>query len=708
MKQLVLICLSLFAFVNLYSSNYLKIGDPRKSWYTEQGTIDEAILHTRPVGLYMENELFLTFSAKGTTLTSSLDTLEVVLNFDLPENAIVHDSWLWIGTDPVKAKLLDKWTASSIYENIVKRRRDPSILSKINSTQYELRIFPMAGNETRKVKITWLTPVSWNNRTVSSRLPIAILNTSKIKPANFQILAWECPGISTPRIINDSTLNFTAKNKLHLGNYYETNIPSEKFTEQSIGYVSSFTNGYYFSRSNQETEGIYQLAIFPTSLFDSAAVKKIAILVDFDATRTALSSPDLLNILKTEMLNNLNETDSFNLLFSNLTIQRYSGNWIAATKQNIETAFKSLNNPLSSYSNLISLLGEGVDFIQNHGNDGKIILLSNSAQYGEYKIANTLINDVLASMDPIIPIHISDFSSVYFPSYYLNGKTFFGNEYFYSNLSKMTSGSYQSSLNGGSVSGILQTSFSNVSESINSFDLHTTLQSGFCYSRYSISGEKTTVSLNQPFLQVGKYKGDFPFIVEISGEYQNKLFSQKIIIPEENTLNIDTIAEEIWVGQYIKSLEYGPQRNDIVSEIVSSSLNYRVLSLYTSFLCLEKNAQICVDCWNNPNGQVTGDGPVKTSIATGLKDSIRVYPNPFVENITIELNCVNPEDVKELAVYNLTGSVIWQFDVDKIHSGNNILNWNGSDNRNTKVKTGVYLLVFRTSTERKTVKLLRN
>lgn len=708
MKQLVLICLSFFAFVNLYGTNYLRIGDPRKSWYTEQGTIDEAILHTRPVGLYMENELYLTFSAKGTTLTSSLDTLEVVLNFDLPENAIVHDSWLWIGVDPVKAQLLDKWTASSIYENIVKRRRDPSILSKLTSTQYELRIFPMAGNETRKVKLTWLMPVNWSNNSVSSKLPIAILNTSKIKPATFQILAWEGSGVKSPKIVNDSTLIFTAKTKLHLGDYFETVIPSEKFAEQSIGYKSSFTDGYYFSRSNTGPEGIYQLAIFPTSLFDSAAVKKTAILVDFDATRTSLTASDLLNVLKTEMLNNLNETDSFNLMFSNLTIQKISENWIAATPENIETAIKSLKNPLSSYSNMISLLGEGVDFIQNHGNDGKIILLSNSAQYGEYKIANTLINDVLASMNPIIQIHISDFSSVYFPSYYLNGKTFIGNEYFYSNLSKMTSGSYQSSLNGGSVSGILQTSFSNVSESINSFDLHTTLQSGFCYSRYLISGEKTTVSLNQPFLQVGKYKGNFPFIVEISGEYQNKLFSQKIIIPEENTMNTDTIAEEIWVGQYIKSMEFGPQRNEIVSEIVSSSLNDRVLSLYTSFLCLEKNAQICVDCWNNMNGQLTGDVPVKTSIEFGIKDSIRVYPNPFVENVTIELNCVNPDDVIELAIYNLTGSLIWQFDVDGIHSGSNVLTWIGTDNRNTKVKTGVYLLVYRTATERKTVKILRN
>lgn len=63
---------------------------------------------------------------------------------------MIIDSWLWIGDEISKAMILDKWTASSIYENIVKRRKDPSILTKMSDLQYELRIFPMAGNEKEK------------------------------------------------------------------------------------------------------------------------------------------------------------------------------------------------------------------------------------------------------------------------------------------------------------------------------------------------------------------------------------------------------------------------------------------------------------------------------------------------------------------------------------------------------------------------------
>jgi len=92
----------------------------------------------------------------------------------LPENAIVDDSWLWIGKDIIKAKLMDKWTATGIYEGIVKRRKDPSILMKQSATQYELRVFPLVGNQTRKVKITYLMPITWSKINVAASLPTEV------------------------------------------------------------------------------------------------------------------------------------------------------------------------------------------------------------------------------------------------------------------------------------------------------------------------------------------------------------------------------------------------------------------------------------------------------------------------------------------------------------------------------------------------------
>jgi Ca-activated chloride channel family protein len=702
MKQLFLISFLLFIVANVHGYNFLHVGDPRNSWWTEQGTIEEATLSVRPSGLFMEYGLYLTFSSRGTYWTSGNDSLEVVLDFELPENAIVHDSWLWIGNDIVRAKIMDKWTASSIYENIVKRRRDPSILSKLSSTLYELRVFPMAGNETRKVKITWLMPANWSKGNVNSSLPTSILNTSRFIPESFPVIAFADSSWANPQIVGNPTIAFTAKTDTTFGDYFQAIIPSSKFTNINIGFDSPVNNGYYLSRSGHGKEGVYQLALFPNVLFDTTVVRKAAILVDFDASNTTLTANEILSTLKNEMINNLNSRDSFNLMFSNLSILRYSNKWVAASKENIETAFSSLNNPLSSYSNMASLIGSGIDFVKSQGNDGKIILVSDADQYGEYQVANKLINDILALMDPKIQFHIADYQSVNYPYYYNDGQYYYGNSYFYSNLSRMTLGSFQSVINGYSVSDVISESFKYTSGSLNSFDLHTTVQSGFCYGRYTVTGENKIAYLNNPILQVGKYKGDFPFIVEISGEYKNELFSQKIEIQEENATDIDTIAEEIWTGQYIKDLESGQQRNDIINEIIYNSIENRVLSRYTSFLCLENINQVCYDCLDESELVNVNAPDINSS-----KDSITIYPNPFVENVTIELNCLNPGAVKELAIYTITGSMLYQFNVGDLQAGNNILIWNGSDSNQQKVKSGVYLLVYRTSNETKTIKLLK-
>lgn len=697
MKKITLsIILLISILIEITAVNSLKVSDPKTSWYSYQGTIENAIMSVRPKGIYLEYGLYLTFSSRGTYLISKKDTLEVVLNFDLPEGAIVQDSWLWIGDDIIKAKLLDKWTASSIYEGIVKRRKDPSILSKLSATQYELRVFPMVGNETRKVKITYMLPISWNKGNISAGLPNAILNTSKNVPNSLYVLAWADSVWKSPKIIDDETIQFTNSTDSIFGSFSSATISSSKFSKNlKIGYNNPIKEGFYFSSFKEGNEGIYQLSVLPSEFLDSSGIKKTAILIDYDVSNTVIGTNELLNSLKTELINNLTEKDSFNLIFSNLTISRYSEKWVSASKTNIENAFSSLNNPLSNYSNLPSLLGNGVDFIKKNGNDGKILLLSNSDNYGEYQIASTLINDLVASMNPKIQIHISDYQSQSFPNYNIGIYTYYGNEYLYSNLSRITLGSYHRVKNGLSVNETISGSFKYLSGAITSFDIHTRMQNGFCHSRYNITGGSNVAYLNDPIIQIGKFKGSFPFIIDISGEYNNKVFSRSIEIKEEDAFVNDSISRKIWTGQYIKELETGIQSNNIINEIIFNSLNERILSLYTSFLCLEDNSMICQSCLDESRLVGLEDFDIS-------KDSVTIYPNPFRDQVTIELYCTTPENVSKLAIYNATGILVFEFDTSKLVEGNNKFTWDGK-NQNS----GVYLLVYKDIRSSRTIKLIK-
>lgn len=701
MKILLLCGLLFMAVFNVSGYNNLRVGDPRNSWWTNQGTIEKATLTVRPKGLFMEYGLYLTFSSRGSYWTNPQDTLEVTLDFDLPENAILHDSWLWIGEDIIKAKIMDKWTASTIYENVVKRRRDPSIIMKQSATQYELRVFPMAGNQTRKVKITYLMPTVWSKNQVSSKIPTAIVNTSVFKPSSFPIVAWTDTTWKDPQVVNDPDINFVAKSDTTFGDFHEAIIPSAKYNSAlSIGFDAPLVNGLYFSQYQKGNEGIYQLAIFPDQFMNTSVSKKAAILIDYDASNTQVTSKELLTIVKNELLKNLSSTDSFNVLFSNLTIKRYSEKWMAASKTNIEAAFAGLTNPLSSYSNLGALLGSGIDFIQKNGNNGKIVLISDADQYGGFQVANTLTNDLIKMMNPKIPIHISDYQTTDVYSYYYNGQYYYGNDYFYSNLSRMTLGSYHRINTELSIAETIYASLKYLGGSINSFDLHTSLKSGFCHSRFTMTSESNIAYVDEALLQVGKYKGEFPFLIELSGEYNNKVFSEMLELQKPAGNKNDSLSEEMWTGQYIKKLESGTQSNDIINEIIYSSLNERILSEYTSFICLEDTNYICNNCVDE--SQITR---VKTQIAG--QDSMAVYPNPFVEKLTIELICSHPTEVKELSIVDVTGSLIYRFATDEFQKGKNIIAWNGESAKGDRVKPGVYMLVYKTSGYTKTIKIVR-
>ena len=366
------------------------------------------------------------------------------------------------------------------------------------------------------------------------------------------------------------------------------------------------------------------------------------------------------------------------------------------------------SDTLASYSNLPTLLANGVDFIKNHGNDASILLISNSDQVGDFQPANQLIDDLLNIMNPILPIHVADYQTMNYPYYWIGGRSYRGNEYFYTNISRLTSANYYRMLyTGYSFTNILSLCFQGLSGFISSFDLYTTLQSGFCYGRLYLEPLGFTTYLNRPILHIGKYNGSFPFIIQASGVYESQPFSQQFAIQENEISITDSLSDEIWEGNYIKSLESQSQTNNIISEIISHSLNERVVSLYTAFLCLdpERGGDICYDCLDETQLVAIEDNLDNTE-----KDSLlQANPNPF-NNVTIikfkSKESLNGNDVS-FKIYNILGQVVRTFKPNFTLEQNSIqFIWDGTNDNNVTVSSGNYFFIAQTSKNQHKLKLM--
>jgi hypothetical protein len=231
------------------------------------------------------------------------------------------------------------------------------------------------------------------------------------------------------------------------------------------------------------------------------------------------------------------------------------------------------------------------------------------------------------------------------------------------------------------------------------------MEEGFCYSRYLIGGNNNYVYLSDPILQVGKFKGTFPFEIEISGEQENQIMGEHFTLDSEDIFDSDSINEVIWTGHYINELEAGEQSNDVINEIINHSIKERVLSKYTAFICLERDYVIDDDLEYDEDDQFQ---PVNRAKLTELKDTIKVYPNPFQENVKIEVTSSAENELKDLAIYDLGGKLIYKFNISDFEAGGTrTFEWDAKNTGGETVKAGIYLLVCKTSKENRTIRLMK-
>ncbi|NUQ25186.1 MAG: T9SS type A sorting domain-containing protein [Saprospiraceae bacterium] len=670
MKMLSTLCLTL-AFVLCHSvapaQTALSVNNP--NWWgwgnSEQATIEEATIVVRPKGLYMEVGLYLELSADGTSL-EAYDELEIKLDFGLPADAIIHDSWLWIDDQIIKADLLDRWTASGIYEEIVDRAQDPSILYQLSPTQYQLRIFPLnnASQGPRKVKITYLMPVDWSANTAQIELPVEIMRSSVLELSTVDLRVWTEAPWNNPRIYaplsgQTTTLNWVDDN-VWGGHQYAELTGDDLKPGLSLIVDAPFENGVF--ASHNETEQMYQFAVLPRQALnmEGPTNRKVVFVLNYDLYKTNnLTKEEMLQTLRQSMLDMLNPSDSFNLIYQS-TLPA-NNTWLPADEQTINSVMAPvLDNPnlLTDYDDLFTRLNLAIDFVQIHNQGGEIIALSNSDSYADTWSANNYIDQLLADMGADnIPIHIVDYQNFnYVIGWSIWNQNIVGNTYFYDNLTRLTGGLYE---RGGSIFYKLR----HILEYLDAFEgileTYTTFENGFTYQRYNLGGIVDEVPFGAPLRQVGKYQGQLPMQILLTGEYNGASFGETITIDTSQSYPVDTLIREIWAGNSVHSLQGQATGNANIAAVIDRSLEERVLSIYTAFLCLEPSlgGEPCLECIDE-----TFDDEV--IISTNEKEidiEIKASPNPFVDLVNLTLSGLHPGDSYRIAIYNAQGQVVHIF-----------------------------------------------
>lgn len=668
------------------------MSDVRNTTYSVQGTIEEALVSVRPKGLYMEIGLYLSFSARGSNFKAN-DSLEVVLQFKLPEKSVITDSWLWIGNEICQAALLDVWTASNIYENIVKRRRDPSLLTKTSSNGYVLRVFPMGGNERRQVKITYLVPINWSGDRMEVPLPVDVINTSRYIPLDLPVIFWDDPNFKFENIDNSNRSPILESTDPVLGDYKTTTFkPVGSFAFTNLQYTSKNPLPVYAGSYADQTTNYYQLALRLQDFIPDSAISKLLFLVDYQ--EDGITSKELLlNSLKAKLRNFLRPTDSFNIVFSNINPQLASNSWIPAYDYNIDSVIDVQSLRLASYSNLPNILYKGIDFMNLRKQNGNIVLLNNSDQFSNYLTANDLIKELRTLNRYGYKISVLDYC-LGSKTTFVNNKVYYNNEYLLRNLATLWGGLYTKANNSKPISTALDETLQDGLPNIENFEVYCRPTNGIAYGKYNFQNLGSSLLTTTIFQQTGAFKGDFPLIVDISGEYNHSIFAHTLSLDRSQVAVLDSSAKKQWQAQGLLQLESSSQANQNSFNIISKSLEARILSLYTAFLCLEDTSLYCHTCIDEKN--------VPTANEEIDQDSLwesKIYPNPFSDVLNIEIHFKDQlPSGNSLSgkIMDLGGRIIRPFKASR--NANNILEyrWDGTDLSGKETPSGVYIIILET------------
>jgi len=89
---------------------------------------------------------------------------EGIYVFPMPEGSAINKFSMFDGEKEIKGKVLDKGEARSIYESIVRQRRDPAILEYIDRNTFRASVYPIPAHGDKRIRLDYseIVPKSGN------------------------------------------------------------------------------------------------------------------------------------------------------------------------------------------------------------------------------------------------------------------------------------------------------------------------------------------------------------------------------------------------------------------------------------------------------------------------------------------------------------------------------------------------------------------
>jgi len=115
--------------------------------------------------------------------------LEGIFTFPLPADASISGFGMWIGDELVMADIVEKQRAREIYEDILRRRKDPGLLEWSGGNLFKARVFPIFAHSEKRIKIryTQVLPLSGKSLRYQYALRSELLRANPLRELKIKV-----------------------------------------------------------------------------------------------------------------------------------------------------------------------------------------------------------------------------------------------------------------------------------------------------------------------------------------------------------------------------------------------------------------------------------------------------------------------------------------------------------------------------------------
>jgi len=254
---------------------------------------------------------------------------EGMYHFPLPGEAVFSSYSLWQGDQELRGEAMDAAQARSIYETIVRQKRDPALIELAGNGLIRARVFPINPGETRKITLKYTQMLdrageAWRFRYLGDR-------GRQVAPRSFRMAIDSAARFSDPYSPTHQVQ--TSRNGNHIDVTLADGAAGGDF-ELLLPLARGLVGMSLVTQHPAGEDGYFMLLLAPGAAAQSEALRRdLVAVIDVSGSMSGEKMAQAKQAL-IQLTGSLRESDRFRLVAFSGGVRRYASGWTSATAAN--------------------------------------------------------------------------------------------------------------------------------------------------------------------------------------------------------------------------------------------------------------------------------------------------------------------------------------------------------------------------------------